>query len=94
MSKKSLQEKTKESLIILQKSKKIIYDIIKKNRDKQNLEHIITKITAVEELIKDSYKTTINNNNISNSDAKQNFIILFEMADNIAIAVEELRKQI
>lgn len=94
MSKKSLQEKTKEALIILQKSKKIIYDIIKKNRDKQNLEHIITKITAVEELIKDSYKTTVKGANISNSDAKQNFIILFEMADNIAIAVEELRKQI
>lgn len=88
---KSFNEKTRDSLITLKKSKKIISEILDKNGDDESLGVLVRKITAIEDLIKDAYKTTIEGKNKSNKEAKQNFVILFEMSDKIGEASIELK---
>lgn len=90
----SLKDRTKTALIQLKESKSVISAAIGKVGEDEGLVAMLEKVTLIESLLKDSYKTTIEGKNKSDEDAKNNFKILFDVSSKIGEATEELKENL
>lgn len=79
----SFKKKVSNSMKKIDESKGILSKCIAKYGDNPSYLATLTKISELELLLKDSYETTLNGLNKSNKDAKQNFIVLFEVTENV-----------
>lgn len=86
--------KVSNSLEKINESKSILSKCITKYGDNPSYLTTLNKIEELEILLKDSYKTTSKGLNKSNKDAKQNFIVLFEITENVYNLTKKLEESI